>query len=473
MGFLSESFFRYDPPFAGQLPKLSELFMTNYRTAPLASVNLPTGIPNIIANEAAERFSYYGMRAILVVFMTQYLVNSSGELDVMTEEEAKGFFHLFVSAAYMTPLLGALLADGLLGKYKTIIALSLVYCLGHLALAVDDTRSGLLIGQMLIALGAGGIKPCVSAHVGDQFGRSNQHLLGIVFSGYYFAINLGAFVSMLIIPWLLDRFGAPVAFGVPGVLMLMAIAVFWAGRHKFVHIPAGGTGFIRESLSGIGLKALGKLSVIFLFVAMFWALFDQTGSSWVLQAQKMDRMVMGVEILPSQIQAVNPLLIMLLIPLFSYIIYPAVNRLIELTALRKIAIGMFVTSVAFAIPAGIQAAIDAGQNPHIGWQLLAYLILTAAEVMVSITCLEFAYTQAPKKMKSFVMAFFMMSVAIGNLFTSAVNFFIHNEDGSSKLAGASYFWFFTLLMLVTALVFLIVSRNYRVVSYIHDEQPAA
>lgn len=444
--------------------------MPKYKTAPIASTKMPAGIPNIVANEAAERFSYYGMRSILVVFMTGHLLDSSGRPDVMSEDEAKAYFHLFVSAVYMTPLLGALLADGILGKYRTIISLSLVYCLGHLALAVDDTRVGLIIGQGLIALGAGGIKPCVSAHVGDQFGKTNQYLLSPVFGWFYFAINLGAFSSMLISPWLLSRYGAHVAFAVPGILMLTATGVFWAGRFKFVHIPPGGVEFVRESMSGIGLSSIGKLSVIYLFVAMFWALFDQTGSSWVLQAQKMDRVIFGYEVLPSQIQATNPLLIMLLIPLFSAYVYPMLGRVMNLTALRKISIGMFITGAAFALTGWIQSRIDSGFAPTILWQVLAYVLLTSAEVMVSVTCLEFSYTQAPRKMKSFIMAFFMMSVALGNLFTSAVNFFIQNEDGTSKLAGASYFWFFTGLMVLTATVFLFVIRRYREVSYIQHEQ---
>ncbi|MDH3888738.1 MAG: MFS transporter, partial [Gammaproteobacteria bacterium] len=107
---------------------------------------MPGGIPFIIANEAAERFSFYGMRAILVVFMTQYLLDSSGLLSVMSEEDARGWYHLFVSAVYLTPLLGALIADGLLGKFRTIILLSLVYCAGHFVLALDDTRWGLAVG---------------------------------------------------------------------------------------------------------------------------------------------------------------------------------------------------------------------------------------------------------------------------------------------------------------------------------------
>ncbi len=447
--------------------------MNKYRTAPWSTVHAPPGIPFIIGNEGAERFSFYGMRAILVVFMTQYLMNASGGLELMSEEQAKGWFHLFVSAVYFLPLLGALISDGLLGKFRTIIALSIVYCFGHLTLAIDHTRLGLAIGLALIAIGAGGIKPCVSAHVGDQFGPSNQHLLSRIFGWFYFSINLGAFISMLATPWLMEVYGPSTAFAIPGVLMLIATVVFWYGRNRFVHIPPGGMRFVKEALSGVGLKTLGRLTVIYVFVAMFWALFDQTASAWVLQAQHMDREILGMELLPAQIQATNPLLVMLLIPLFSYLVYPTINRFYLLSELRKIAIGLFVTVAAFAIPTWVQVSIDNGGTPHIGWQLLAYVVLTSAEVMVSITCLEFSYTQAPKTMKSFVMAFFMMSIAAGNLFTSIVNFFIQNEDGSSTLAGSEYYWFFTLLMFFTALLFTIVVRFYKGQTYIHEELPEA
>lgn len=445
--------------------------MPSYRTAPLPSTGMPKGIPYIIGNEAAERFSFYGMKGILVVFMTQHLMNRAGQPDLMTDEQAKTWFHLFSSAVYFTPLLGALIADAFLGKYRTIIFLSIVYCLGHLALALDDTRMGLAVGLSLISLGAGGIKPCVSSHVGDQFGKTNQHLLPKVYSWFYFSINFGSFFSTILTPILLKGVGAWAAFGVPGVLMLIATIVFWMGRHKFVHIPPGGVKFLRETFSVVGLRTLGKLCIIYLFVAMFWALYDQTGSSWVLQADHMNRMMFGYEVLPAQVQACNPLLIMLLIPLFTYAIYPAINAVVRLTALRKIMLGMFLTVPAFALVAWTQVMIDGGARPHIGWQLAAYVIITAAEVMVSITCLEFSYTQAPKTMKSFIMALFFMSVSLGNLFTAAVNHFIQNPDGSTKLEGANYYWFFTMLMAATAAVFTIVVALYREKTYIQEEQP--
>ena len=425
----------------------------SYLTRPLDQKGMPAGIPYIIGNEAAERFSFYGMRTILVVFMTQYLMGAGGELAPMSDEDAKGWYHLFVSAVYFTPLLGAILADVWWGKYKTILLLSLVYCGGHLALALDDTRLGLALGLGLIALGAGGIKPCVSAHVGDQFGHGNRGLISRTFGWFYMAINVGAFVSTLLTPWLLKHYGPHWAFGVPGMLMALATFMFWAGRNKFVHVPPSGKGFLREAFSAESLRIFGRLALIYVFIAVFWALYDQTGSSWVLQAQQMDRHLLGFELLPSQIQAVNPLLIIILIPLFSYVIYPALGKVIRLTPMRKVAMGFGLAAVAFAISSLAQERIDAGGTPGVSWQLLAYLVLTCGEVMVSITALEYSYTQAPRAMKSFIMALFMLSVSLGNIFTSMVNFFIQNEDGTVMLEGAEYYWFFTILMAVTAVIF--------------------
>ncbi len=441
-----------------------------YRRAPIASGKMPGGIPYIVANEAAERFSYYGMRAILVVFMTRHLVDSGGGSDTMTEEEAKSWYHLFSSAVYFTPILGALLSDIVLGKYRTILSLSLVYCLGHLALALDDTRSGLALGLSLIALGSGGIKPCVSAHVGDQFGQSNSHLLSRVFGYFYFAINLGAFISTLLTPLLLEHYGAHVAFGLPGALMLLATLAFWSGRREFVHIPADGSEFLRQLSSREGLQAIGRLSIIFAFIAMFWALFDQTGSAWVLQAQKMDRNFIGIEWLPSQIQAINPILILIFIPIFNIFIYPAVSRYAEPTPLRRIATGFFITVFAYLITAQIEIWIDAGENPNIVWQLIAYVILTAAEVLISITALEFAYTQAPKALKSMVMALALLSVSLGNLFTSAFNIVIQDAEGHSRLGGSDYYLFFATAMLLTAFFFIPVAKRYRGQTYLHEEE---
>ena len=439
-----------------------------YRTAPEPMTGMPPGIPYIVANEAAERYSYYGMRAILVIFMTKYLMGAHGELDLMTDEQAKTWFHVFVTAVYAFPIAGALLSDAFLGKFRTIMTLSIVYCLGHLTLAIDDTRVGLAIGLGLIAIGSGGIKPCVSAHVGDQFGQTNASLLPRVFGWFYFSINVGALASILFAEPLLHRFGSSVAFGVPGVLMAIATIVFWMGRNKFVHIPPGGIAFLEEVFSTEGLKALGKLFIIYAFIAMFWALFDQQGSAWVLQAERMDRHFI-VDWDPSQAQWLNPALVLLFIPLFNRVIYPAFDGFWPLTPLRKISLGLLLTVPAFLLPAWLEARLDAGETVNIIWQLGGYVIMTAAEILVSITALEFSYTQAPKKMKSVVMGAFLMSVALGNFFTAAVNFFIQNPDGTSKLDGPSYYLFFAAAMGITALLFIPVAVWYKERTYIQDE----
>ena len=325
-----------------------------------------------------------------------------------------------------------MLADIFLGKYRTIIALSIVYCGGHAALAAmgyfGSSPAWLMMGLALIAVGSGGIKPCVSAHVGDQFGARNAHLLSRVFNWFYFSINIGAFVSMLLTPWLLEWYGPHWAFGVPGVLMALATLVFWLGRNRFIHVPAGGMRFVRELVHGGGIKAMLKLVPLYLFVAMFWALFDQTGSTWIFQSQDMDRRFLGFEWLPSQIQSLNSVFVLAFIPVFAYGVYPMVDRVWKLTPLRKIGAGLFIMVASFALVALIQQWIDGGARPNISWQILAFALLTVAEVMVSIVAMEYAYTQAPNTMKSLLMCFYLGAVAIGNFFVAGVNHFIQIPD---------------------------------------------
>lgn len=443
--------------------------MTQYRTAPVPSTDMPRGIPYIIANDVAERFSFYGMHAILVIFMTQYLVNGAGEPDTFSNEDATSYFHLFTATAYFLPIIGAVVSDAFLGKYRTIILLSLVYCGGHFALAINDTKVGLFLGLTLIAVGSGGIKPCVASHVGDQFGKSNKNLLSRAFSWYYLGINVGSATSSLLIPWLLERYGPKVAFGVPGVFMLMATITFWLGRHKFIHIQPTGMSYVRDITGPDGRRVLLRLALIYVFVAAFWSLFDQMGSTWVLQAEHMDKNIFGIELLSSQIQAFNPFLIIVLIPVFTYGIYPFMSRIFELTAMRKMTMGMFLTATPFLVTAWCEQRIQAGFTPHISWQLLAYLLLTVAEVMVSITCMEFSYTQAPKRMKSLVMALFYLSISMGNFFTAAVNQIIQNPDGTSKLEGPAYHLFFAGFMGTTAVLFAIYARFYKEEHIVQDE----
>ncbi len=442
-------------------------------TAPIPTDKMPPAVPYIIGNEMAERFSFYGFAAILTIYLNQHLG--------MSEVDAKAEYHDFKSLAYFFPLLGSLIADVLWGKYRTIFYLSLVYCLGHLVLSVQENRFGVTAGLFLIALGAGGIKPCVSSNVGDQFGPKNAHLIPKVYGWFYFSINFGSFFSTLLTPKLLSGFelgsfkfaGSPGwAFGIPGILMAVATLVFWLGRYKYVHVPPGGTAVVKEALSGEGLRALSRLAILFVFVAMFWALYDQMSSAWVLQAVKMDRVLWeGFEVDAAQTHVLNPVLILIFIPLFTYIVYPAISKIFPLTPLRKIGIGMVLTAASFMISAHIENLLAAtalgAPKPWVMWQVPAYMLMTAAEAMISITCLEFSYTQAPTRTKSMVMSVYLLSVALGNQFTSLVNKFY-----GESLTGANYYWVFVGLMLATFAIYVPYSLTYRGRTYIQGEAPA-
>lgn len=444
--------------------------------AKTADEKFPPQIKYIIGNEAAERFSFYGMRSILVVFMVSHLM--------MTQNKAVGIYHAFISAVYLFPLLGGFLADRFLGKYRTIFWLSLVYCVGHLTLALFEGEAGLYWGLALIALGAGGIKPCVSAFVGDQFGPKQTGLLQRVYDIFYFSINFGSTFATLLIPVLLVKFGPSVAFAVPGILMGLATMIFVAGRKQYTEIPPSNESvFLRvlwSSLRRMGSRKAGQsflssaradfsasdvedaestwaIIKVFATISVFWALYDQSGSSWILQAQQMDQKLGQWTILPAQMHATNPILVMLLIPLFSYFIYPWFEkRGIRMTQIRKMSAGMVLTGFSFIMVGIIALLLGRGVHVHILWQIPPYIVLTAAEVMVSITGLEFAYTQAPRKMKSTIMSFWLLTVFIGNALDAIVA-----KLNVFEMNSAAYYAFFTLLMFVISGFFVWLVSSYK------------
>ena len=441
----------------------------------------PRQIKYIVGNEAAERYSYYGMRSILVIFMVQYLM--------MDGSHATSVYHLFAGACYLLPILGAYISDRYLGKYKTIMYLSVVYCLGHLVLALWENKLGLYWGLGLIALGSGGIKPCVSAHVGDQFDVSEEHLLRKVFNLFYWMINFGSFFASIITPWTLPKFGPGIAFGVPGILMAIATYVFWLGRHYYVHVPPTGKnpdGLIPVILSAIksrkkgrgffegaldhheghhveAVKSVWGVGKIFFAVSVFWALFDQHGSTWVLQAKEMELHFMGMDLLPSQIPALNPIMVMALIPFNARFLFPLIEKMgIEVTPLRKMSAGMIIAAFSFVMVAVIQFLLDSGVRVNVAWQFFPFLTITLAEVLVSITGLEFAYTQSPRSMKSSIMSLWLLTVFFGNMITAYI-------AQVNKFEGGNFFMFFATLMFLVGLFFVWMAKNYKMQNYMESK----
>lgn len=516
--------------------------MTTTATAAPGPGRLPRQIPYIIGNEACERFSFYGMRNILVPFLV-----SSMLLAYLPEAEregmAKDVFHTFVIGVYFFPLLGGWISDRFFGKYNTVFWLSLVYVAGHACLALfEDNRSGFYTGLFLIALGSGGIKPLVSAFVGDQFDQGNKSLAKIVYDAFYWTINFGSFFASLLMPIFLRSYGPGVAFGIPGILMAIATLVFWLGRHKYVHVPpappnphsflrvvrtalttrAAGQARPGLAVAGIGLLlALGSLLlipqlgfviaavlalglliafggigtsmqlarargvhpdeavdgvrvvlrvlIVFALVTPFWSLFDQKASTWVIQGGEMTK---PDWFQPAQMQALNPMLVMLLIPFNNLVLYPLLRRFgFEPTALRRMGFGIAFSGLAWIAAGAIQLAIDGGDPMSITWQILPYVLLTFGEVLVSATGLEFAYSQAPPSMKGTIMSFWLLSVTFGNLWVLMTNAAVRNDVVTAQIAStglsenAFLMFFFAGFAFLAALVFGLYARRYPMQDY--------
>ncbi|NXF48944.1 S15A1 protein, partial [Oceanites oceanicus] len=371
----------------------------------------PLSIFFIVVNEFCERFSYYGMRAVLVLYFKYFLQ--------WDDNLSTAIYHTFVALCYLTPILGALIADSWLGKFKTIVSLSIVYTIGQAVMAVssindltDHNRDGSpdnvslhialsMVGLILIALGTGGIKPCVSAFGGDQFEDDQEKQRTRFFSIFYLSINAGSLLSTIITPILrAQECGIhskqrcyPLAFGVPAALMAVALVVFIIGSKMYKKVQPQGNIMIQVcKCVGFAIKnrfrhrskefpkrehwldwASDKydkrliaqtkmvLKVLFLYIPlpMFWALFDQQGSRWTLQATTMDGNFGSIQIQPDQMQTVNPILIIIMVPVVDTVVYPLIKKCkINFTPLRKITVGMFLASLAFVAAALLQVQID-------------------------------------------------------------------------------------------------------------------
>ncbi|KAG7503188.1 solute carrier family 15 member 1-like [Solea senegalensis] len=371
----------------------------------------PISIFFIVVNEFCERFSYYGMRAVLVLYF-KYFLN-------WDDDFATTIYHTFVALCYLTPILGAIVADSWLGKFKTIIYLSIVYAAGQVIMAIsaihditDANKDGVpdnmtfhvalsMVGLLLIALGTGGIKPCVAAFGGDQFQDHQEKQRGTFFSIFYLSINAGSLLSTVITPILrAQECGIhtkqkcySLAFGVPAALMVVALIVFIIGsgmynktapqgnimvkfcrcvgyaiknrfKHRSSHFPkrAHWMDWAEEKYDKLLIAQVKMvLKVLFLYIPlpMFWALFDQQGSRWTLQATTMNGDFGALTIYPDQMQTVNPILILILVPIVDSVIYPLIAKCkLNFTPLKRMTVGMLFAALAFVAAGLVQLQID-------------------------------------------------------------------------------------------------------------------
>lgn len=460
--------------------------------APASNNRWPAQVKYIVGNEACERFSYYGMRSILAGYITGAVLQ--GGLG-QTADKSTEIIHMFVSANYFMPLLGAWLSDKLIGRYHTILWVSLFYCVGHGVLACSDFFPGvdakmwcLFMGLALIAFGSGGIKPCVSAFMGDQFKSDQGHLLQKAYGAFYWSINVGSFFSFLVIPWIKNHHGYSWAFGVPGIFMAIATFVFWLGTKHYHRVPPSretrSAGFFKvfwyaltgpkEPGKGFWHAARSRFSErevdaarsvlpilgIFALVPPFWSLFDQTNSTWVLQGEKMIPFnLFGLQIGAEQMQSANPALVMLLVPLLTLLIYPRLGKLV--TPLRRMSYGMFLAATSYVIVAALQQRLEAGAQLSVAWQILPYLVLTTAEVLVSTTGLEFAFREAAAEMKSLIMSFWLLTVTAGNLLVAFLTKGLADGGSGDASVTSGRFMVYAGLTFVVAIGFSVVATFYK------------
>ncbi|XP_011266928.1 peptide transporter family 1 isoform X2 [Camponotus floridanus] len=349
----------------------------------------PKSVFFIVTNEFCERFCFYGMRTVLALYLSDMLKYG--------ESTAVIIYHVFIFFVYFSPVLGAIVSDSWLGKYRTIFYVSIIYAIGQLLLSASaaptfglPARELSIVALLLIALGTGGIKPCVSAFGGDQFILPQQERqLALFFSLFYFSINTGSLISTLLTPVIRDTecFGDEcfsLAFLIPAILMIVSIVIFFSGKRMYKIVQPTGNLIVSVSKCichaiSNKIKSKGRkcdhwldhaddtyekkliediksaLRVLKLFIPLpiFWALYDQQGSQWTFQATRMDGQIGNFVLLPDQLQAVNPLLIIIFIPIFETCIYPIFDKLhIINTPLKKIVVGGFLASVAF-IAAGL------------------------------------------------------------------------------------------------------------------------
>jgi len=386
--------------------------------------NYPKHVFLILTCEFCERFSYYGMKAILVLFMTNALHFS--------DDTATAIYHSFNVVCYFTPIFGAMVSDGWLGKYKTILYVSIIYGIGNIimtlsAIPINGEYSVWLpfVGLTLIAIGTGGIKPCVSAFGGDQFTPEQQRQKDSFFSLFYMAINIGSLLSTIITPIIRSNvfcFGSScyaLAFGIPAALMIISIFVFAPGYRWYTMIPPGDNILGRMfGCTWVGMK--GKFScssnkvkrehwldyavedygetfvadmkdvmrVLWLFLPLpiFWALFDQQGSRWTLQATQMNGEFGGFVMQPDMMQVFNPLFVVTVVPLLESVIYPCLDKIhIPNSPLQRMGWGMIFAGTAFLLAGFLQIGIDYSAAKPAGKSEAQVMFINSASCNYTVT----------------------------------------------------------------------------------------
>lgn len=407
----------------------------------------PKGLYLLFFTEMWERFSYYGMRAILILYLTKKLMEGGLGMD---EKYAMLLYGYFTGFVYFTPLIGGWLADRYLGKRLAVTIGGTTMMLGQFTLFGLNSTTGLYIGLLLLIIGNGFFKPNISTLVGGLY-KDGDSRRDAAFTIFYMGINLGAMIAPLIIGVVTDNmfattnedgsisYGYRYGFLVSGIGMLLGQVIFNLLGTKYLGDlgtkPVGAVSDtevakVQKSINPETGKELDekdekqRISVIFIlliFAVFFWAGFEQAGSSLSLYTDKyIDRSIGSFEIPTSWFQSVNPLFIVTLAPLFTLFWASPIGR--RLTTPVKMGVGMIILGVGFLFMIGAVAersangdVDDVNNKAALMWLIMTYLLHTIGELCISPVGLSVVTKLSPPKLASVLMAVWMLSSFFANI----------------------------------------------------------
>ena len=425
----------------------------------------PTGFWFVFWGELAERSSYYGMRTLLALYL----------VDVIGFPEHKGatIMHFFMATCYLLPLLGGVIADRWLGRYRTILYFFIPYIFGQILLGATHIPAFIYCALFLLALGSGTIKPSTAPLMGMIYEKNNKMaLLPEAFSYFYLAINIGALFSTYVLPVVRESFkpatgwtyaarseGFQVALAVPAVLMVIAAFIFGIGKRYYpqenVQARPPKTPEQRKAESA----TLARVGGVFLIIIFWWLVYDQNADIWIYFARKhMDLRLwpFPVTLTPDQIQVANPAFILLFTPFFNWQWNWLSRRRGSLVpATQKMLLGFVLTLITTVILTGAAALTSGGATISVWWQILAFAVLTYAELCVSMIGLQFAYEQALPGTKSTVTAVFFLTIFIGDSLGGVYAGYYENPLTPTTFFGAQI-----ILMAICTVLFWMVARKF-------------
>jgi len=380
----------------------------------------PRGLATLFFTEMWERFSYYGMRGFLILYMTKALA--------FTDTQASNAYTTYVSSVWLTPILGGLIADAWLGQYRSVLLGGIIIALGHFTLAFHGLAF-LYAGLGLIVIGTGLLKPNISTMVGGLYEQGDERR-DAGFSLFYMGINLGAFLGPIIAGRIAEGIDWHLGFACAGLGMLLGLAQYVLGRRhlqpaieriaaqkaarRAADVTAAGGQGGRSPLTTDDWRRISAVFVLFIFASLFWGAYEQAGSTLTLFADRYVHLeLLGLKLYASWFVSVQAAFVILLSPLFAWLWVRLGPR--QPSSPAKFALALLFVGLAFLllIPAGSLAQQGIKVSPL--WLIAAYFIQELGELCLSPVGLSLVTKVAPVKLVSFVMGIFFLSNFLGNL----------------------------------------------------------